>query len=70
VRRLAAQLAAQPLTWAERCALAVADGVSPETARLSATFASRVHVPTGELLQAIEACSIEVLATKAQRPRA
>lgn len=59
--RLTRQLAAQPLTQAERAALEVLDGPG---ARLSATFAWET---TSDVWAAVERLSREVLATKASR---
>lgn len=59
--RITRQLAAQPLSQAERTALELIDGVG---ARLSATFAWDV---TGDVWTAIERLSCSVLRQKAQR---
>lgn len=67
VARIARQLAGQPLTSSERHALAAAQGVPVEQAKLSATFSTISHVKAGDIEQAIEWLSNDVLALKAQR---
>lgn len=64
-QRIARQLAAQPLSEAQRAALAAMEGCRPEEARLSATYA----VVTGmrSISQALEHGSQEVLRKKAER---
>ena len=63
IGRIARQLAQQRLTTAEQRALLLASG----QAHLSATFASRTAT-AATIRQAIEACSVDVLAQKARRP--
>lgn len=67
VARIARQLAGQPLTISERYALAAAQGVPVERARLSATFATQSGVAAADVPAAIEALSCQVLAMKAKR---
>lgn len=67
VARIARQLAGQPLTIGERCALAAAQHVPIDAARLSATFATLNGVAADGVPAAIEALSCQVLALKAQR---
>jgi GGDEF domain-containing protein len=62
VRRIRRQLRAQPLTQEERRRLIIAGG----DGRLSATFAYRERVSA--IWPAIEACSVDVLTQKEQRP--
>lgn len=68
-RRIARQLAGQPLRSSERWMLAAAQGCSFDQARLSATFASASGVQASAVLATIEQLSIDVLALKAARDR-
>ena len=63
IGRISRQLAQQRLTTAEQRALLLASGQT----HLSATFASRTAT-AATIRQAIEACSVDVLAQKARRP--
>ncbi len=67
VARVARQLAGQPLTISERYALAAAHGCSVEQARLSATFSAMSSVRAGDVMDAIEWLSGDVLRLKAER---
>jgi GGDEF domain-containing protein len=67
VARIARQLAGQPLTVSERYALAAAQGVPVEQARLSATFATASGVSAGQVIRTIEQLSRDVLQLKAER---
>jgi GGDEF domain-containing protein len=67
VARIARQLAGQPLTISERYALAAAQGVPVEQARLSAAFATASGVSAGQVIRTIEQLSRDVLQLKAQR---
>lgn len=67
VARIARQLAGQPLTISERYALAAAQGVPVERAKLSATFATQSGVAAGGVMAAIEQLSCQVLAMKKVR---
>jgi len=69
VARIARQLAGQPLTVSERYALAAAQGCAVEDARLSATFSTMSGVRAGDVMQAIEWLSKDVLAMKQERDR-
>ncbi len=64
---IARQLAGQPLTISERYALAAAHGCSVEQARLSATFSAKSEVRAGDVMDAIEWLSSDVLRLKAER---
>ncbi len=66
-QRIARQLAAQPLSEAQRAALAAMDGCQPHEAKLSATFA--VIQNKRSIYQALEQGSQEVLRKKEERDR-
>jgi hypothetical protein len=68
VARLSRQLAAQPLTCAQRMVIAQADGVAVEDAQLSATFSIVTNVR--HIGRALERGSQDVLAQKARRDAA
>jgi hypothetical protein len=65
VARLTRQLAAQPLTDAQRAVIAAADGIPVDQAQLSATFSIVPRVR--RIGRALEQGSQEVLAQKARR---
>lgn len=67
VARIARQLAGQPLTVSERYALAAAQRCPVEAARLSATFSAMSGVRAGDVMDAIEWLSSDVLRLKAER---
>lgn len=66
--RISRQLALQPLSEAQREALAAIGGCCPSEAKLSATFA--VYQNARNISQALEVCSANVLAQKAKRDAA
>lgn len=69
IARITRQLAGQPLLSSERWALAMAQGVGFDEARLSATFDSKSGVAASAVLAAIEELSSSVLSQKAARDR-